>query len=118
MGDEQFDPEVVPWADRDRRLEAKLRRLYEQHLDSWIGMQGNRKFEQKWHVGREILNWFYDQHLINADEFEALILGDKVRLGFEAPREVTIHRKEVYDRIQRDQRQENEETPTDSKSSD
>jgi carbon storage regulator len=27
------------------------------------------------------------------------IREDKVRLGVEAPREVTVHRKEVYDRI-------------------
>ncbi len=63
----------------------------------------------------------HDEQIVIADNIVITvveILGDKVRLGFEAPREVTIHRKEVYDRIQRDQRQENEETPTDSKSSD
>jgi carbon storage regulator len=30
------------------------------------------------------------------------IRGDKVRLGVEAPREVPVHRREVYDAIQRD----------------
>ena len=29
------------------------------------------------------------------------IRGDKVRLGIEAPREVSVHRKEVYDAIKR-----------------
>ncbi|GIX03930.1 MAG: carbon storage regulator [Planctomycetaceae bacterium] len=29
------------------------------------------------------------------------IRGDKVRLGIEAPREVPIHRREVYEAIQR-----------------
>lgn len=29
------------------------------------------------------------------------IRGDKVRLGVEAPREVPVHRREVYDAIQR-----------------
>ncbi len=28
------------------------------------------------------------------------IRGDKVRLGFDAPKEVTIHRREVYEQIQ------------------
>ena len=33
------------------------------------------------------------------------IRGDKVRLGIEAPKEVTVHRREVYDKIKEDERQ-------------
>ena len=32
------------------------------------------------------------------------IRGDKVRLAFDAPREVVVHRQEVYDAIQRDKK--------------
>lgn len=32
------------------------------------------------------------------------IRGDKVRLGVEAPKEVPVHRREVYDAIQRQAR--------------
>jgi carbon storage regulator len=32
------------------------------------------------------------------------IRGDKVRLGFVAPRETPIHRKEIYDAIQEENR--------------
>lgn len=31
------------------------------------------------------------------------IRGDKVRLGVEAPKEIPVHRREVYDALQRDQ---------------
>lgn len=30
------------------------------------------------------------------------IRGDKVRLGVEAPKDIPVHRREVYDAIQRD----------------
>jgi len=39
------------------------------------------------------------------------IRGDKVRLGVEAPREVPVHRREVFDAIQRNQEvQDSEQT--------
>jgi carbon storage regulator len=44
------------------------------------------------------------------------IRGDKVRLGVEAPREVPVHRREVYDAIQRSQ--QTNETPNASQEQD
>lgn len=44
-----------------------------------------------------------DESIIIGDNIEVKILGiegDRVRLGIEAPREVTIHRQEVYEQIQ------------------
>ncbi len=39
------------------------------------------------------------------------IRGDKVRLGIDAPREVTVHRQEVYDAIKRSQGHVDEKEP-------
>ena len=35
------------------------------------------------------------------------ISGDKVRLGVEAPKEVPVHRREVYEAIKRQQQEDN-----------
>ncbi|MCA9127796.1 MAG: carbon storage regulator CsrA [Planctomycetales bacterium] len=40
------------------------------------------------------------------------IRGDKVRLGVEAPREVPVHRREVYDAIQRSQQDDSTNSAT------
>ena len=37
------------------------------------------------------------------------IRGDKVRLGVDAPKEVPVHRREVYEAIQREGRRTNHE---------
>ncbi len=40
--------------------------------------------------------------MVNSGEITIVVVeirGDKVRLGVEAPKEVTIHRKEVFDAI-------------------
>ena len=41
------------------------------------------------------------------------IRGDKVRLGVEAPKEVPVHRREVYDAIKRSEEAHSSESSTD-----
>ena len=41
------------------------------------------------------------------------IRGDKVRLGVEAPSEIPVHRQEVYDAIQRENREAGKAGPAD-----
>ena len=53
-----------------------------------------------------------DESIIIGDDIEIVIVdvrGDKVRLGINAPREVSVHRKEIYDAIQREKAQQKED---------
>ncbi|HUW20707.1 MAG TPA: carbon storage regulator CsrA [Sedimentisphaerales bacterium] len=46
-----------------------------------------------------------DESIMIGDNVEITIVdvrGDKVRLGITAPREISVHRREVYDAIQRE----------------
>jgi len=46
-----------------------------------------------------------DESIIIGDNVQITVVdirGDKVRLGIEAPAEITVHRKEVFDAIQRE----------------
>ena len=49
-----------------------------------------------------------DESIVIGDNIVVTIVdvrGDKVRLGIEAPREISVHRREVYDAIQRENQQ-------------
>ena len=48
-----------------------------------------------------------DESIIIGDNVQVTVVdirGDKVRLGIVAPAEISVHRKEVYDAIQRENR--------------
>ena len=51
-----------------------------------------------------VLSRQLDESIIIGDNIVVRIVdirGDKVRLGIEAPREVSVHREEIYDAIQK-----------------
>ena len=55
-----------------------------------------------------ILSRKREEQIVIADNIVITVVeirGDKVRLGIEAPKEVPVHRREVYDRIQREKSQ-------------
>jgi carbon storage regulator len=48
-----------------------------------------------------------DETIMIGDDIEITVVdirGDKVRLGINAPRDIMVHRKEVYDAIRRENR--------------
>ena len=54
-----------------------------------------------------------DETIMIGDNIEITIVdvrGDKVRLGITAPKEVSVHRREVYDAIQREKEERKDNT--------
>src|SRR4051812_15471625 len=52
-----------------------------------------------------VLSRTRDQTVVIGDDIEVTVVdirGDKVRMGINAPRHVSVHRKEVYDQIKRE----------------
>lgn len=59
-----------------------------------------------------------DETIMIGDDIEVTVVdirGDKVRLGITAPKEISVHRKEVYEAIKRENREaaQNKLTPQD-----
>lgn len=52
-----------------------------------------------------VLTRSINESIMVGDDVKIIILdvrGDRVRLGIEAPKEVPVHRQEIYDTIQRE----------------
>lgn len=50
-----------------------------------------------------------DESIMIADNIKITVVdirGDKVRLGIEAPTEISVHRQEIYEAIQREHQQD------------
>ena len=51
-----------------------------------------------------------DESIMVGDDVEIIIIdvhGDKVRLGITAPKSIAVHRREVYDAIQKEKEDKN-----------
>jgi len=59
-----------------------------------------------------------DESIIISDNIVITVVdvrGDKVKLGIDAPKEISVHRREVYEAIQRENRQAALLKPDDAK---
>lgn len=57
-----------------------------------------------------------DETIMIGDDIEVTVVdirGDKVRLGINAPKEIAVHRKEVYEAIRRENREAAQVKPED-----
>jgi carbon storage regulator len=66
--------------------------------------------------GMLVLSRQRDETIIIGDNIEITVVdirGDKVRLGVSAPKEISVHRKEVYDAIRRENREAAQVKPED-----
>jgi len=64
-----------------------------------------------------VLSRHRDESIMIGDEIVITIVdirGDKVRLGIDAPKQVPVHRQEVYDAIQRENMRASQLDPKDA----
>ena len=57
-----------------------------------------------------------DEQIVIRDNIVVTVVdirGDKVRLGIAAPSDIPVHRREVHDAIQREQKQKSDSSSTD-----
>lgn len=62
-----------------------------------------------------VLSRKQDEKIIIGDSITLMVVsiqGDKVRLGIEAPKEVTIHREEVYEAIKQERTRQSQDSTT------
>jgi carbon storage regulator len=66
-----------------------------------------------------VLSRHRDESIIIGDDVVVTIVdirGDKVRLGIQAPQDIPVHRREVYEAIQRENRKAGQLQPDDTQS--
>lgn len=65
-----------------------------------------------------VLSRHRDESIMIGDDVVVTIVdirGDKVRLGIDAPKDIPVHRQEVYDAIQRENRKANQTQTSDTR---
>ncbi len=87
------------WRASGRTLESNIRNIYDSKT-SW-----QKDLEML------VLSRQRDESIMIGDDVEIIIVdvrGDKVRLGITAPKSIPVHRREIYDAIQREKKEKEE----------
>lgn len=87
------------WRAFGRTLESNIRNIY----DSKTSRQKDLEML--------VLSRQRDESIMIGDDVEIIIVdvrGDKVRLGITAPKSIPVHRREIYDAIQREKKEKEE----------
>jgi carbon storage regulator len=70
-------------------------------------VMGDRSITKEWNM--LVLSRKKNESIVINDDITIVVVeirGDKVRLGVEAPKEVPVHRREVYDAIKRSENEQ------------
>ncbi len=82
-----------------------------EHLAGFYRIYNGVKPAHKRNCKMLVLSRQKDESIMIGDNVEIIIVdvrGDKVRLGITAPKDISVHRREVYDAIQREKTEEKE----------
>ena len=87
------------WRASGRTLESNIRNIYDS------------KTSRQKELEMLVLSRQRDESIMIGDDVEIIIVdvrGDKVRLGITAPKSIPVHRREIYDAIQREKKEKEE----------
>src|SRR5690349_13922958 len=99
------------------RAEVQVWQFVRQAAASADGL-GSFNFQAPYQEGANmlVLSRQRDETIMIGDDIEVTVVdirGDKVRLGINAPKSISVHRKEVYDAIRRENREAAQVKPED-----
>jgi carbon storage regulator len=88
-----------------------LEELTDEQLAGTLRISECSKDRQQKELAMLVLSRQRDESIMIGDDVEIIIVdvrGDKVRLGITAPKSIPVHRREIYDAIQREKNEKKE----------
>jgi carbon storage regulator len=95
-----------------------LEELTDEQLAGTLRISECSKNRQQKELAMLVLSRQRDESIMIGDDVEIIIVdvrGDKVRLGITAPKSIPVHRREIYDAIQREKNEKEAEEQAERK---